>query len=102
MKHDPRPLSDDEIARKFEVSPGTPEFESAKALSESRPDRSICDMPYVTCPHCSEESRIDDYHDVEAGEKWLCEKCQRFMYVELVDHTVQVHLSTHPAEEVNP
>lgn len=64
-----KPLTDAEIAIKFEVPPGTPEFGSAKRLSLGRPDYTINDLPMFMCPHCGRGSRADDYQDVEAGDE---------------------------------
>ena len=90
------PLTDEEIAREFDISPDSLLFDTARSLSRNRPDNTICDLPLITCPHCGEESRADDRHDVKAGDTWDCPRCGRTIHVTFVDHTIQVHLSTEP------
>lgn len=95
-----RPLTDDEIIRKFGVGPGEFGFEMAKGLSSNRPDRTINDMPTVMCPHCGKEEERDYFfQDVKRGDTWTCGSCEREMYVERVEHTIQVTLNTHKENE---
>ena len=96
MPRKTRPLTNEEIARKFGIPPDSPSFAAARALSRGRPDNTISDLPLLMCPHCGEESRADDLHDVAAGDTWDCPRCERTAHVTFVDHTIQVHLSTEP------
>ena len=89
-----KPLTDEEIARKFGIATDDPHFDTAKALSRNRPDRTFCDIPMLQCPHCGQEFQWDDYYDVDVGSKIDCPKCERVIYVDTVDHRIHVTLTT--------
>jgi predicted Zn finger-like uncharacterized protein len=105
------PLTDEEVCRKFGVEPGTPAFEVAKRLSRNRPDRVICEVPELMCPHCT-HGFTATYHDLGAndpanGDEVPCPRCGRTIYVEHMtdpedeedyDGTIYVTLNTHPGE----
>jgi len=100
MPVNPQPLSDEEIAEKYEVEIGTPEFATAKKLTLFRPDTTLNDFPEFTCPHCGKDSFQDDYGSTEVGDEIECPKCERTSYVTFVDVTINVTLSTHPDERI--
>ena len=89
-----RPLTDEEITKKFSIPPDHPRFEAAKAIALSRIDRAIFDLPMVTCPYCTTEFQKDEYFNVTAGDEWECPHCERTIYIEFVDHITQVTITT--------
>ena len=34
------------------------------------------ELPMMLCPHCKEESQIDDYYDIKVGSTINCPKCE--------------------------
>lgn len=106
-----RPLSDAEIARKFEIPIGVPGFELARRFARSnRPDNTICEVPEMLCPHCAQTFQAT-YHDLCADEPEKaheigCPECDRIIHVvriEIKDEhdpesDVLAYLSTHSPE----
>lgn len=97
-----RPLTDEEIAYKFECEIGSAEFESAKRISRFRPDRAISDWPTIDCPHCGNDFECLSWHerDLAPGGTIVCHHCDRTIYIENVERTATVlTLNTHPENE---
>lgn len=90
-----KPLTDEEIEKKYGCKRTDLYFHQAKALSRNRPDTTLNDMPLYTCPHCGEECEQESYANVRDGDEWTCGSCERVMFVVDVEHTVCVKLSTH-------
>ena len=80
----PIKLSFEEIARKFEVEPGTAEFAAARKLSDGRIDRTVNELPEMMCPHCGEEFTAT-YEDVRHGREMPCEECERIIWIEHIE-----------------
>ena len=83
-----RPLTDEEIAKKFGTEVSHPQFETAKRLSLGRPDRAICDWPDLICPHCGATFAYSEGWDESDLATWdliVCNACERVIYVENAD-----------------
>jgi uncharacterized protein (UPF0212 family) len=93
-----RPLTDNEIRRKYGIDRGDARFPAAKALDDGRRDYTLSDLPMATCPHCGEEFQWDDYYDVRAGSERECPRCERTIHVLSVDTTITARLGTEPEE----
>jgi hypothetical protein len=107
------PLTDAEIARKYEIPLDHPQFRTARSLAHNRHDRSISEFPCLGCPHGGEDFVFaapyvaDEWH---AEDLIVCPFCGRHSYVERVDYgthddddqtwdgRVLVYLNTHPLE----
>lgn len=103
----PRPLTADEIERKFEVKRGTPEFECARLLSNSRPDRAILELPNIECIHCCEPFKVDLGDSDVFPDELTCPSCNRVIYAESYSLTTRegsryavctITVCTHPPE----
>ena len=82
-----RLLTDKEIARKFGIPANHPHFATARDLAHHRPDRVICDLPDLTCPHCGRDfaAQITNPRKIEPHDRITCPRCRRTIYVEAVD-----------------
>lgn len=99
--HDPRnpPLTDEEIAAKFDVDPTDAErlayFREAWA---SVPDVTLCKWPGFVCPWCVTNWEPGETVIVQSGEDVPCPACRQVswvMGVEYDDGEVFVRLCTH-------
>jgi hypothetical protein len=104
-----RKLSDEEVCLKFGVTRDSPSFPTARGLSDNRPDRVICDVPELHCPHCTHKFTAT-YNDIEGpGIEIPCPGCERIMFVEHIvapddedfDGTITVTLCTHDPRETD-
>lgn len=108
-----RPLTDEEIAEKFEIPIGHPNFAAAKLISHNRPDRCISEWPVIDCPHCGKEFTYElggDEVDFAIGDIIICVHCERRIYIEEFeladdyfdrddDGGICITLNTHPENE---
>jgi hypothetical protein len=108
-----RPLTDEEVCRKFEITREDPAFGMARNLADHRPDCTISDFPEIHCPHCAQYFTYagpyvpDEWHPEDLV---VCPECERHSYVEHVEDgppfddiewengLVLVYLNTHPLE----
>jgi len=99
-----RPLSDDEVCKKFKITPDHPGFDYTKSFANSgRPDRIICDMPECACPHCGHEWQAEgeDYADAKDNQEWTCPSCERTFWAEHVELSMMITFSTHDPRRID-
>lgn len=49
-------------------------------------------LPMMTCPHCEQESQIDDYYELDAGDEITCPKCEKDIKIITRDISVQIEV----------
>lgn len=84
-------LTDEEIARKFGIKVTDPFFAEAKALNDTRPDTTICEVPMLQCPHCGREFQWGAYDDGSVADEIACPRCERVIYV--VDEVTRIFVT---------
>lgn len=58
-------------------------------------------FPHAECPHCNSVARVDDYHDLEAGDSFECLSCNKEIYILSTDITIDCELSTENKQTIN-
>lgn len=56
------------------------------------------DAPMVTCPHCRKEFQLDDYYNLQTGDSFDCDKCEKEIFILERDTTISFKLGTEKEE----
>ena len=56
------------------------------------------ELPVISCPHCEQDTQIEEYYNLRPGSDVECGRCGKIIYIIAVETQVYADIRTAPDE----